>query len=44
MGRNLMRVLLNDIMNAHSSITLRLHASDSRADFYRDGVDVALRR
>ncbi len=43
MGRNLMRELLNDMMEQHPSVTLRLHASDSRADFYRDGVDVALR-
>ncbi|MGY0579139.1 MAG: LysR family transcriptional regulator [Paraglaciecola chathamensis] len=43
MGRNLMRVLLNNIMRKYNTVTLRLHASDSRADFYRDGVDVALR-
>lgn len=43
MGRNLMRVLLNKIMDQYKGITLRLHANDSRADFYRDGVDVALR-
>ena len=43
MGRNLMRVLLNNVMNNYSEVTLRLHASDSRVDFYRDGVDVALR-
>lgn len=43
MGRNLMRELLNDIMEQHPSVSLRLHASDSRTDFYRDGVDVALR-
>lgn len=43
MGRNLMRVLLNNIMDKYSEVTLRLQASDSRADFYRDGVDVALR-
>ena len=43
MGRNLMRVLLNQLMDAHPSIVLRLHASDSRMDFYRDNVDVALR-
>lgn len=43
MGRNLMRVLLNNVMDKHSEVTLRLQASDSRADFYRDGVDVALR-
>ncbi|MCQ8878378.1 LysR family transcriptional regulator [Pseudoalteromonas shioyasakiensis] len=43
MGRNLMRVLLNNLMHKYSEITVRLHASDSRVDFYRDGVDVALR-
>lgn len=43
MGRNLMRALLNNIMDKHSEVTLRLQASDSRADFYRDGIDVALR-
>lgn len=43
MGRNLMRVLLNDIMEQYQGVTVRLHVSDSRADFYRDGVDVALR-
>ncbi|MBQ4830142.1 LysR family transcriptional regulator [Alteromonas sp. MMG017] len=43
MGRNLMRVLLNDIMNEHEDLSLRLQVSDSRVDFYRDGVDVALR-
>mgnify|MGYP001466155867 CR=1 FL=1 len=43
MGRNLMRVLLNDIMNDHKDLSLRLQVSDSRVDFYRDGVDVALR-
>ncbi|MFM9701339.1 hypothetical protein ACKI2D_50405, partial [Streptomyces europaeiscabiei] len=30
-------------MHKYSEITVRLHASDSRVDFYRDGVDVALR-
>lgn len=43
MGRNLMRVLLNDIMSKHTDLSLRLQVSDSRVDFYRDGVDVALR-
>ena len=43
MGRNLMRVLLNDIMNEYEDLSLRLQVSDSRVDFYRDGVDVALR-
>jgi len=43
MGRNLIRVLLNNIMDKYSEVTLRLQVSDSRADFYRDGVDVALR-
>ena len=43
MGRNLMRGLLNNIMGQHPALSLRLHVSDSRVDFYRDGVDVALR-
>lgn len=43
MGRNLMRVLLNGIMEENPALSLRLHVSDSRVDFYRDGVDVALR-
>ncbi|MCQ1060373.1 LysR family transcriptional regulator [Photobacterium sp. DNB23_23_1] len=43
MGRNLMRTLLNEVMEQHPDLSLRLHVSDSRVDFYRDGVDVALR-
>ncbi|GAB3476730.1 hypothetical protein GCM10027340_03780 [Marinomonas epiphytica] len=43
MGRNLMRLLLNDFMTAHPSVSLILHVSDSRVDFFRDGVDVAIR-
>ncbi|WP_017445532.1 LysR family transcriptional regulator [Gayadomonas joobiniege] len=43
MGRNLMRELLNDILAEYPQVSLRLHVSDSRADFYRDGVDIALR-
>ena len=43
MGRNLMRNLLNEIMSQHKDLSLSLHVSDSRVDFYRDNVDVALR-
>ena len=43
MGRNLMRELLNKVQNENPALSLRLHVSDSRVDFYRDGVDVALR-
>ncbi|WOT03595.1 LysR family transcriptional regulator [Shewanella youngdeokensis] len=43
MGRNLMRPVLNEVMAQYPALTLRLHVSDSRVDFYRDGVDVALR-
>ncbi|KAA8597657.1 Transcriptional regulator [Vibrio cyclitrophicus] len=43
MGRNLMRGLLNNVMVQQPALSLRLHVSDSRVDFYRDGVDVALR-
>lgn len=43
MGRNLMRHLLHKIMQEYTDLKLRLHVSDSRVDFYRDDVDVALR-
>ncbi|MFD3305897.1 LysR family transcriptional regulator [Alteromonas macleodii] len=43
MGRNLMRELLNKVQRENPELSLRLHVSDSRVDFYRDGVDVALR-
>lgn len=43
MGRNLMRELLNELMDLYPSLAVRLHASDSRTDFYRDDVNVALR-
>jgi len=43
MGRNLMRTLLNGLMVQHPALSLRLHVSDNQVDFYRDGVDVALR-
>ena len=43
MGRNLMRALLNRVVDTNPELSLRLHVSDSRVDFYRDGVDVALR-
>lgn len=43
MGRNLMRDLLNDVLAQHPDVSLRLHVSDTQVDFYRDGVDVALR-
>lgn len=43
MGRNLMRELLNKVQSENPELSLRLHVSDSRVDFYRDGVDVALR-
>ena len=43
MGRNLMRELLNKVQSENPELSLRLHVSDSRVDFYRDGVNVALR-
>ena len=39
MGRNLMRELLNKVQRENPELSLRLHVSDSRVDFYRDGVD-----
>ncbi|QIZ77275.1 LysR family transcriptional regulator [Ferrimonas lipolytica] len=43
MGRHLMRRLLNEVMAAHQELAIRFHVGDSQVDFYRDGVDVALR-
>ncbi|WP_038869291.1 LysR family transcriptional regulator [Vibrio jasicida] len=43
MGRNLMRILLDNVIESHNSLSLKLYVSDGRADFYKDNVDVALR-
>jgi DNA-binding transcriptional LysR family regulator len=43
LGRNRVIPWLNDFMDAHTNISLRVHISDSNVDFYRDSVDIALR-
>ncbi|MBR9729371.1 LysR substrate-binding domain-containing protein [Shewanella intestini] len=43
LGRNLVTPWIDDFMEQHPKVTLRSHMSDSNVDFYRDGVDMALR-
>ena len=43
LGRNLILPWLDEFMQAHSGVSVKLHISDSNIDFYRDPVDIALR-
>jgi DNA-binding transcriptional LysR family regulator len=43
LGRNLVIPWLDEIMQAHSELSLKAHISDSTVDFYRDPVDIVLR-
>ena len=43
LGRNLVTPWLDEFMDAHPRVSLKLNISDSNIDFYRDSVDVALR-
>lgn len=43
LGRNLVTPWLDEFMQTHKAITLKVSLSDSNIDFYRDGVDIALR-
>lgn len=43
LGRNLILPWLDEFMQQHKGISLKLHVSDSNIDFYRDPVDIALR-
>lgn len=43
LGRNLILPWLDEFMESHTGITVKLHISDSNIDFYRDPVDIALR-
>ncbi|MEM7292213.1 MAG: LysR substrate-binding domain-containing protein [Pseudomonadota bacterium] len=43
LGRNLITPWLDDFMDSHPGLRLRLHLSDSTIDFYRDPIDVAIR-
>ncbi|MGJ8680652.1 LysR family transcriptional regulator [Paraglaciecola sp.] len=43
LGRNIILPWLDEFMESHTGITVKLHISDSNIDFYRDPVDIALR-
>lgn len=43
LGRNLVLPWLDEFMEEHKDLSLKLHISDSNIDFFRDAVDVALR-
>jgi DNA-binding transcriptional LysR family regulator len=43
LGRNLITPWLDEFLEVHPSVSLRVHISDSNIDFYRDTVDMALR-
>ena len=43
LGRNVIAPWLDDFMDLHDKITVKLNLSDSNIDFYRDPVDLALR-
>ena len=43
LGRNLAIPWLDEFMEQHSKLKLRVSISDSNIDFYRDPVDIALR-
>lgn len=43
LGRNLVLPWLDEFMDMHPKIKLKLHIADKNIDFYRDPVDIALR-
>jgi DNA-binding transcriptional LysR family regulator len=43
LGRNMIVPWLDEFMDAHPLIRVKVHVSDSNIDFYRDSVDIALR-
>lgn len=43
LGRNLVIPWLDDFMQTHTAINVKVHLSDSNIDFYRDSIDIALR-
>ncbi len=43
LGRNLILPWLDEFMQNHEGIRIKIHISDSNVDFYRDPVDIALR-
>lgn len=43
LGRHLILPWLDEFMQVHTGVSVKLHISDSNIDFYRDPVDIALR-
>lgn len=43
LGRNLVSTWLDEFVELHPNVKLKLNISDSNIDFYRDSVDIALR-
>ena len=43
LGRNMVTPWLDEFMDSHPNVSLKLNISDSNIDFYRDAVDIALR-
>jgi len=43
LGRNLVMPWLDEFIETHPKVRLRVNISDSNIDFYRDSVDIALR-
>ena len=43
LGRNVIAPWLDDFMNEHEKISVKLNLNDSNIDFYRDPIDLALR-
>jgi len=43
LGRNMILPWLDEFMQMHTGVRIKLHISDSKVDFYRDPVDIALR-
>ncbi|MBT8328597.1 MAG: LysR family transcriptional regulator [Desulfofustis sp.] len=43
LGRNLVRPWLNEFMEIHPEVSVRLNLSDSNVDLFRDSIDIAIR-
>lgn len=43
LGRNIVAPWLDEFMDCHENVSVKLHLSDSNIDFYRDPIDLALR-
>lgn len=43
LGRNLVTPWIDEFMETHENVSLKVNISDSNIDFYRDSVDIALR-